>query len=65
LRRNLVRQPDGKIGFEFEAKKGAKGRGTRPGRAATALRVLGPHPKDKQPVELHQRAIPRSNRRRT
>jgi len=24
----LVRQPDGKIGFEFEAKAGAKGRGT-------------------------------------
>jgi topoisomerase IA-like protein len=49
----LVRQPDGKIGFEFEAKKGAKGRGARATRGATALRVLGPHPKDKQPVELH------------
>jgi len=49
----LVRQPDGKIGFEFEAKAGAKGRGAMAARGATALRVLGPHPKDKQPVELH------------
>lgn len=47
----LVRQPDGKIGFEFEAKQG--GRGARASRVATALRVLGPHPKDKQPVEVH------------
>ena len=49
----LVRQPDGKIGFEFEAKAGARGRGAKATRGATALRVLGPHPKDKQPVELH------------
>ncbi len=49
----LVRQPDGKIGFEFEAKEGGKGRGGRSARGAPALRVLGPHPKDKQPVELH------------
>jgi topoisomerase IA-like protein len=49
----LVRQPDGKIGFEFEAKTGARGRGAKATRGATALRVLGPHPKDKQPVELH------------
>jgi DNA topoisomerase-3 len=49
----LVRQPDGKIGFEFEAKQGGKGRGARTARGAPALRVLGPHPKDKQPVELH------------
>ena len=47
----LVRQPDGKVGFEFEAKQGAQGRGA--GRRAGALRVLGAHPKDKQPVELH------------
>ena len=40
----LVRQPDGKVGFEFEAKKDGKGRG-RPQRAA-ALRVLGKHPRD-------------------
>jgi len=49
----LVRQPDGKIGFEFEAKDGAKGKGGRGARGATALRVLGAHPKDKKPVELH------------
>jgi DNA topoisomerase-3 len=49
----LVRQPDGKIGFEFEAKEGRKGGGARSARGASALRVLGPHPKDKQPVELH------------
>ena len=49
----LVRQPDGKIGFEFEAKTGAKGKGGRATRGATALRVLGPHPRDRKPVELH------------
>ncbi|HEV2978201.1 MAG TPA: DNA topoisomerase III [Casimicrobiaceae bacterium] len=49
----LVRQPDGKIGFEFEARQGGKGRGAKTARGATALRVLGPHPKDKQPVEVH------------
>ena len=49
----LVRQPDGKIGFEFQARDSTKARGQRPGRGAAALRVLGAHPKDKQPVELH------------
>jgi hypothetical protein len=49
----LVRQPDGKIGFEFEVKEGGKGRGTRGGSSATALRALGAHPKDGKPVELH------------
>ncbi len=49
----LVRQPDGKIGFEFEPRAaGARG-GARGGRSAAPLRVLGVHPKDKQPVELH------------
>ncbi len=49
----LVRQPDGKIGFEFEPRApGARG-GARGGRGAAALRVLGAHPKDKRPVELH------------
>jgi DNA topoisomerase-3 len=48
----LVRQPDGKIGFEFEAKEPAKG-GARKARAPIALRVLGAHPRDKKPVELH------------
>ena len=47
----LARQPDGKVGFEFEAKGEGKGRG-RPQRAA-ALRVLGKHPRDGAPVELH------------
>jgi len=48
----LVRQPDGKIGFEFEAKGPGKGaRGGRPGGAP--LRVLGAHPDDDAPVELH------------
>jgi DNA topoisomerase-3 len=47
----LVKQPDGKVGFEFEAKtpgrKGARGARSAP------LRVLGAHPRDRQPVELH------------
>ncbi|HEY5367078.1 MAG TPA: DNA topoisomerase III [Casimicrobiaceae bacterium] len=47
----LARQPDGKVGFEFEAKGEGKGRG-RPQRAA-ALRVLGKHPRDGAAVELH------------
>jgi DNA topoisomerase-3 len=46
----LVRQPDGKIGFEFEARDPARA-GARRGQAA--VRVLGPHPADQQPVELH------------
>ena len=49
----LVRQDDGKIGFEFQAKDGARGRGARGARTGIALRVLGAHPKDKRPVELH------------
>ena len=48
----LVRQPDGRIGFEFEAKVDGKGaRGARGGGAP--LRVLGPHPDDQAAVELH------------
>ncbi|MEP7062591.1 MAG: DNA topoisomerase III [Betaproteobacteria bacterium] len=46
----LARQPDGKVGFEFEAK--GEGKRGRPQRAA-ALRVLGKHPRDGAPVELH------------
>jgi DNA topoisomerase III len=49
----LVRQPDGKIGFEFEAKDRSKGASVKGARSAAVLRVLGPHPKDKKPVELH------------
>ncbi len=48
----LVVQKDGKVGFEFEAKDPTKARGAR-ARTASALRVLGPHPKDRAPVELH------------
>ena len=48
----LVRQPDGKIGFEFQAKEG--GRNARGARGAPVpLRVLGQHPDDGTPVELH------------
>jgi DNA topoisomerase-3 len=49
----LVRQPDGKIGFEFQAKGPGKGGAARGASGVAALRVLGAHPKDKQPVELH------------
>ena len=47
----LVKQPDGKVGFEFEAKEPGR-RGARPIRSAP-LRVLGAHPRDRQPIELH------------
>ena len=49
----LVRQPDGKIGFEFEARDPAKAGARRARGGASALRVLGEHPRDKKPVELH------------
>ena len=49
----LVVQKDGKVGFEFEPKDPNKVRGARGARPSTALRVLGAHPKDKRPVELH------------
>jgi hypothetical protein len=47
----LVKQPDGKVGFEFEAK--APGRKGARGARIAPLRVLGAHPRDRQPVELH------------
>ncbi len=47
----LAVQKDGNIGFEFEPKDPTKAR--RGARPATALRVLGAHPKTKAPVELH------------
>jgi len=47
----LVKQSDGKVGFEFEAKEPGR-RGARPVRSAP-LRVLGTHPRDRQPIELH------------
>jgi DNA topoisomerase III len=50
----LVRQPDGKIGFEFEPRDATKGGARRGGRGApSALRILGPHPSDGKAVELH------------
>ena len=48
----LVVQPDGKVGFEFAPRDPTKARG-RGARPATALRVLGVHPKTRAPVELH------------
>jgi DNA topoisomerase-3 len=49
----LVRQPDGKIGFEFEARDPSKPGVRRGARGApAALRVLGPHPKDGKPIEI-------------
>ena len=46
----LVRQPDGKVGFEFEKKeRGAKGARSAP----SALRLLGKHPADGKPVEVY------------
>src|SRR4029453_9011998 len=49
----LVRQPDGKIGFEFEVRDPSKIGGRRGARGApAALRVLGKHPRDGKPVEL-------------
>ena len=47
----LVRQKDGSVGFEFEAKDPS--RKGRPQRGAAPVRVLGAHPRDKHPVELH------------
>lgn len=52
----LVRQPDGKIGFEFEArepKAGAKGGRGATGGAAGALRILGNHPADDQVISVY------------
>jgi len=48
----LARQPDGKVGFEFEPKGERAGKGGRHARGAP-LRVLGKHPKDSAPIELH------------
>ncbi len=48
----LVKQPDGKIGFEFEAREPkAGGKGARSA-APSALRVLGNHPDDGQPISI-------------
>jgi len=48
----LVRQPDGKIGFEFEEREAkAGGKGTK-AVSAGALRVLGNHPVDDQVISI-------------
>ena len=50
----LVRQPDGKIGFEFEArepKAGVKGKGVAG--ISGALRILGKHPGDDQVISIY------------
>jgi DNA topoisomerase-3 len=47
----LVKQADGKVGFEFEAKEPGR-KGARGPRSAP-LRMLGTHPRDRQPIELH------------
>lgn len=48
----LVRQPDGKIGFEFEERDTkAGGKGTKAS-SAGALRILGKHPADDQIVSI-------------
>jgi DNA topoisomerase-3 len=47
----LVRQADGKVGFEFEARDPTK-KG-RPQRGGAPLRIVGAHPADGAPVELH------------
>jgi DNA topoisomerase-3 len=47
----LVKQADGKVGFEFEAKDPAR-KGAR-GVPSAPRRVLGNHPRDRQPIELH------------
>jgi DNA topoisomerase III len=48
----LVRQPDGKIGFEFEPRERTGPAGARSRHGAAALRVLGKHPTDGKPVEV-------------
>jgi DNA topoisomerase III len=49
----LVKQKDGSVGFEFEAKDPSKKGRPQRGGSGVPVRVLGSHPKDKQPVELH------------
>ena len=51
----LVRQPDGKIGFEFEEREPKAGKGAKGARSATAgaLRVLGKHPEDDQEISVY------------
>ena len=52
----LVRQPDGKIGFEFEEREPKSGKGAKGAAAsatAGALRILGKHPEDDQVISVY------------
>jgi DNA topoisomerase III len=50
----LVRQPDGKIGFEFEAREPkAGGKARAASGPAGALRILGKHPEDDQVISVY------------
>jgi len=48
----LVKQGDGKIGFEFEERGTTKGKG-KSAASAGALRVLGKHPADNQVISIY------------
>jgi len=52
----LVKQPDGKVGFEFEERdpKTAKGKAAKAANAAGgAMRILGNHPEDNAPISVY------------
>ncbi|MEI6737031.1 MAG: topoisomerase C-terminal repeat-containing protein, partial [Pseudomonadota bacterium] len=52
----LVKQPDGKIGFEFEERdpKTAKGKAAKAAKVvSSALRILGNHPDDGSPISIY------------
>jgi topoisomerase IA-like protein len=49
----LVKQPDGKIGFEFEERDATKGKSAAARKPAGALRILGKHPEDGAPISVY------------
>jgi DNA topoisomerase III len=49
----LVKQKDGKIGFEFEQREPGAAKAKGAAASAEALRILGKHPDDKQAVTVH------------
>ncbi len=50
----LVRQPDGKVGFEFEVREPkAGGKARAASGSAGALRILGKHPEDDQVISVY------------
>jgi DNA topoisomerase III len=49
----LVKQPDGKIGFEFEARDPKSPKGRAAASPAGALRILGNHPETGAPISLY------------